>query len=74
MQDMHALIICSVWHRRLQALPSKKLIEEKKITGTVKVFGCPAEEGEAEKRYMVRAGLFDDVDAVLHWHPGMITR
>lgn len=48
----------------------KKLIEEGKLTGTVKVFGCPAEEGGSGKVYMVRAGLFNDVDAVIHWHPG----
>jgi aminobenzoyl-glutamate utilization protein B len=48
----------------------KKLIEEKKLSGTVKVFGCPAEEGGSGKVYMVRAGLFNDVDVVLHWHPG----
>ncbi|MEJ0104568.1 MAG: M20 family metallopeptidase [Bacteroidota bacterium] len=47
----------------------KKLIEEKKITGTIKVFGCPAEEGGSGKVYMVRAGLFNDVDVVIHWHP-----
>ena len=38
--------------------------------GTVRVFGTPAEEGGSGKVYMVRAGLFDDVDIVLHWHPG----
>ena len=48
----------------------KKLIEEKKISGTVKVYGCPAEEGGSGKVYMVRAGLFNDVDVVIHWHPG----
>lgn len=48
----------------------KKLIEEGKIAGTVKVFGCPAEEGGSGKVYMVRAGLFNDVDVVIHWHPG----
>ncbi len=48
----------------------KKLIEEGKLRGTVKVFGCPAEEGGSGKVYMVRAGLFNDVDAVIHWHPG----
>ena len=48
----------------------KKLIEEKKFTGTVKVYGCPAEEGGSGKVYMVRAGLFTDVDVVIHWHPG----
>jgi len=41
----------------------------KKITGTVRVYGCPAEEGGSGKVYMVRAGLFNDVDAVIHWHP-----
>jgi len=39
-------------------------------TGTIRVYGTPAEEGGAGKVYMVKAGLFDDVDAVLHWHPG----
>ncbi len=38
--------------------------------GTVRVYGTPAEEGGAGKVYMVRAGLFNDVDVVLHWHPG----
>ncbi|HXV40913.1 MAG TPA: amidohydrolase [Steroidobacteraceae bacterium] len=36
--------------------------------GTIRVYGTPAEEGGAAKVYMVRAGLFDDVDAVMHWH------
>jgi len=47
----------------------KKLIEQKKITGTIKIFGCPAEEGGSGKVYMVRAGLFNDVDVAIHWHP-----
>jgi aminobenzoyl-glutamate utilization protein B len=38
--------------------------------GTVRVYGTPAEEGGSGKVYMTRAGLFDDVDIVLHWHPG----
>jgi aminobenzoyl-glutamate utilization protein B len=38
--------------------------------GTVRVYGTPAEEGGGGKIYMVRAGLFDDVDAALDWHPG----
>ncbi len=38
--------------------------------GTIRVYGTPAEEGGAGKVYMARAGLLDDVDAVLHWHPG----
>ena len=52
------------------AIEIKKLMEAKKITGTVKIYGCPAEEGGSGKVYMVREGLFDGVDAVIHWHPG----
>jgi aminobenzoyl-glutamate utilization protein B len=47
----------------------KKLIEQKKFSGTVKVFGTPAEEGGSGKVYMVRAGLFNDADVIIHWHP-----
>lgn len=50
-------------------LAIKQLIEEKRLTGTVKVYGCPAEEGGSGKVYMVRDGLFNGVDAVIHWHP-----
>jgi len=39
-------------------------------TGTIRLYGTPAEEGGSGKVYMVRAGLFDDVDVVLNWHPG----
>jgi aminobenzoyl-glutamate utilization protein B len=38
--------------------------------GTVRFYGTPAEEGGAGKVYLVRAGLFEDVDVALHWHPG----
>jgi len=38
-------------------------------SGTLRYYGTPAEEGGGGKLYMVRAGLFDDVDAVLAWHP-----
>lgn len=48
----------------------KKLMQEGKLKGTVKVFGCPAEEGGSGKVYMVRAGLFNDIDIAIHWHPG----
>ena len=50
----------------------KKLLEAGKIKGTIKVFGCPAEEGGSGKVYMVRDGLFNNVDIVFHWHPGII--
>jgi len=47
----------------------KNLILAGKIKGTIKVFGCPAEEGGSGKVYMVREGLFKDVDVAIHWHP-----
>jgi aminobenzoyl-glutamate utilization protein B len=47
----------------------KNLLETGKIKGTIKVFGCPAEEGGSGKVYMVREGLFNDVDIAIHWHP-----
>ena len=37
--------------------------------GTLRYYGTPAEEGGSGKVYMVRAGLFTDVDAVVAWHP-----
>ena len=39
------------------------------IKGELRVYGTPAEEGGSGKVYLVRAGLFNDVDATLHWHP-----
>ena len=47
----------------------KELIASGNLKGTVKVYGCPAEEGGSGKVFMVRAGLFNGVDAVIHWHP-----
>jgi aminobenzoyl-glutamate utilization protein B len=43
-------------------------LEENRVPGTVRLYGTPAEEGGSGKVYMVREGLFDDVDVVLHWH------
>ncbi|UYZ59661.1 amidohydrolase [Hymenobacter latericus] len=47
----------------------KKLLQQHKLKGTIRVYGTPAEEGGSGKVYMVRDGLFKDVDAVVHWHP-----
>ena len=38
--------------------------------GTVRFYGCPAEEGGSGKTFMARAGAFDDLDAAVSWHPG----
>ena len=45
-------------------------LKASKRPGTVRFYGCPAEEGGAGKVFLVRDGLFADVDAALHWHPG----
>lgn len=52
------------------AIEIKEWLMREKKSGTVKVYGTPAEEAGDGKVYMVKAGLFSDVDAVLTWHPG----
>lgn len=52
------------------AIAAKNWLVENGGSGTIKFYGTPAEEGGSGKVYMARAGLFDDCDAVLHWHPG----
>jgi aminobenzoyl-glutamate utilization protein B len=52
------------------AIVVKDWLNAGKRTGTIRFYGTPAEEGGAGKVYMLRAGLFDDVDAVVSWHPG----
>lgn len=52
------------------AVAVKEWMAQSGRPGTLRVYGTPAEEGGSGKVYMVRAGLFDGVDAVLHWHPG----
>jgi aminobenzoyl-glutamate utilization protein B len=51
------------------AIAVKQWMETQRKTGTIRFYGTPAEEGGAGKVYMIRAGLFDDVDAVVSWHP-----
>ncbi|MBP2171280.1 aminobenzoyl-glutamate utilization protein B [Erwinia toletana] len=51
------------------ALAAKACIETLGLGGTIKYYGCPAEEGGGGKAYMARAGLFDGIDAAFTWHP-----
>lgn len=51
------------------AIAVAEQIQAGRLTGTVRFYGCPAEEGGGGKVFMVQAGLFNDCDAVLHWHP-----
>lgn len=51
------------------AIALSKLLGAGRIKGTLRFYGTPAEESEASKSYMLEAGLFDDVDVLLGWHP-----
>jgi len=47
----------------------KQAIDEGEVQGTIKYYGCPAEEGGAGKAFMANAGVFSDTDICLTWHP-----
>ena len=51
------------------AIAIKELIASGKLKGTIRFYGTPAEEDLAGKVYMARAGLFNDLDVCLDWHP-----
>lgn len=48
----------------------KERMEQENLPGTIRYYGCPAEEVLSGKTYMARAGVFDDLDCSLTWHPG----
>lgn len=56
------------------AVAVKELIAAGELRGTIRFYGTPAEESVGGKLYMVRAGLFDDLDVVLAWHPDSETQ
>ncbi len=51
------------------AVAFKQWLERTGRAGTVRYYGCPAEEGGSGKVFMGRAGAFDDLDATFNWHP-----
>ncbi len=55
------------------AVAVSKLMETGKIKGTLRFYGTPAEESISGKDYMLEAGLFNDVDVLLGWHPQDVT-
>lgn len=56
------------------AIAIKELIQAGKIKGTVKFLGTPSEEKFFGKIWMVNAGLWDDVDVNISWHPSAETK
>jgi aminobenzoyl-glutamate utilization protein B len=53
----------------LAAVAVKDYMVQNHIVGTLRFYGTPAEEGGSGKVFMLRDGLFKDVDVVLQWHP-----
>ena len=51
------------------AIALKSWMQTNNVKGTLRLIGTPAEEGGSGKVYMVRDGVFSDVDAVIAWHP-----
>ncbi|QGG52253.1 M20 family metallopeptidase [Lysinibacillus pakistanensis] len=52
------------------AVAVKDYLEQHNQSATIRFYGCPAEENGSGKAYMAKAGLFDDVDIAISWHPG----
>jgi aminobenzoyl-glutamate utilization protein B len=58
----------------LAAVALREYMEQNHVAGTLRYYGTPAEEGGDGKVYMIRAGLFRDVDVVLQWHPDSVNQ
>jgi aminobenzoyl-glutamate utilization protein B len=52
------------------AMAIAQAIKDGQAKGTVVLYGTPNEEGVVGKAFMARDGLFDEMDACIHWHPG----
>lgn len=57
----------------LAAVATARYLQAHQLPGTVRYYGCPAEEAAAGKSFMVKGGAFADVDAVMTWHPDAVT-
>ena len=54
------------------AIALKAMMLERNVAGTLRVYGCGAEENVGAKIFLAKAGLFDDLDAALAWHPAAV--
>lgn len=54
------------------AVAMKEVIEKQKLSGTIKLFGCPAEETVVGKVFMARDGVFDGLSCCIQWHPSSV--
>lgn len=55
------------------AVGLKQWLSTERVSGTVRYYGCPAEEGGAGKTFMQRGGLFNDLDVAFNFHPSSLT-
>lgn len=51
------------------AVAMKEMMDKRGLSGTVKLFGCPAEETVVGKVFMARDGIFDGLSCCIQWHP-----
>ena len=56
------------------AVAVKRYLEESGAEGTVIYYGCPGEEGGSGKSFMARDHVFDELDAAVCWHPGVVNK
>ncbi len=56
------------------AVAIKEYMAEKGLPGTIRFYGCPAEENAGGKAFLVKDGCFDDCDIALTWHPSWTNR
>ncbi|MDT8266610.1 amidohydrolase, partial [Roseomonas sp. DSM 102946] len=57
----------------LAAVAARDALAANDLSGTVRYYGCPGEEGGSGKTFMAREGAFDDLDAAVSWHPGVVS-
>lgn len=56
------------------AVALKEYMEQNKLPGTIRYYGCPAEENAGGKAFLVRDGAFADCDIAITWHPGWMNQ
>ena len=57
----------------LAAVAARDELAANGLPGTVRYYGCPGEEGGSGKTFMAREGVFNDIDAAVTWHPGVVS-
>jgi len=57
----------------LAAVAARDALAAQGLPGTVRYYGCPGEEGGSGKTFMARSGVFNDIDAAVSWHPGVVS-